>query len=184
MNTSQQHKSLRRCTSRLRAGMRGASLVKKLLLMPVALLVLLLLAIGFFEGRKAYWDYRVREMCEKDGGTRIHEHELLTRQEAQENSLLIGGVLVIPPRPEQPSNSGYYIDYESAYLRTGAPNVFRSRSTVVRARDRKVLAEMISYSRVGGDFPTFAHPSAKSCSEANAALTQFRTTISIKEEMK
>ncbi len=181
---TQQKKSFRGCKRGSRAGMRGASLIKKLLLIPVAFVALLLLAIGFFEGRKAYWDSQVRGMCEKDGGTRIHEHELITRQEAQENGLLIGGELVIPPRPERPSNNGYYIDYESVYLRTGAPSVFRSRSTAVRARDRKVLAEMISYSRVGGDFPTFAHPSAMSCSEANAALIQFRTTISIKEEMK
>lgn len=165
-------------------GMQGIGLVKMLLIVPGVLVLLLLLAIGFFEGRKAYWDYRVQEMCVKDGGTRIHEHELLTRLEAQENGLLIGDMLVIPPRPEPLLNNGYYIDYESVYLRTGAPSVFRSRSTVVRARDRKVLAEMISYSRVGGDFPTFAHPSAMSCSEANTAITQFRTTIRIKGEMK
>ncbi|MEZ5614544.1 MAG: hypothetical protein R3E35_04950 [Rhodocyclaceae bacterium] len=166
------------------SAMRGITLIRAMLLVPAALLALLLLAVGFFEGRKAYWDYRVQQMCEKDGGTRIHEHELITRQEAQENGLLIGGELVIPPRPERLSNNGYYIDYESVYLRTGAPSVFRSRSTAVRARDRKVLAEMVSYSRVGGDFPTFAHPSAMSCSDANAALTEFRTTISIKEEKK
>lgn len=164
--------------------MHGIGLVKAVLFIPAVLLAMLLLAVGFFEGRKAYWDYRVQQMCEKDGGTRIHEHELLTRQEAQENGLLIRGVLVIPPRPEPPSSNGYYINYESVYLRTGAPSVFRSRSTVVRARDRKVLAEMINYSRVGGDFPTFAHPSAMSCSEANTAITQFRTTIRIKGEMK
>lgn len=164
--------------------MRGIGLVKAVLLIPAVLLAMLLLAVGFFEGRKAYWDYRVQEMCVKDGGTRIHEHELLTRLEAQENGLLIGDMLVIPPRPEPLLNNGYYIDYESVYLRTGAPSVFRSRSTVVRARDRKVLAEMISYSRVGGDFPTFARPSAMSCSEANTAITQFRTTIRIKGEMK
>lgn len=178
------YKAFERSANRLHGSMRGASTVKNMLLLLAALVVLLLLLVGFFEGRKAYWDYQVRRMCEKDGGTRIHEHQLLTRQEAQENGLLVGGMLVIPPRPERPSNNGYYIDYESAYLRTGAPSVFRSRSAVVRARDRKVLAEMISYSRVGGDFPTFAHPSAMSCSEANAALAQFRTTISVKEEMK
>ena len=183
MNTGQ-HTSLRQYTSRLRARMRGESPVKNILLMLAALVVLLLLAVGFFEGRKAYWDYQVRGMCEKDGGARIHEHELITHQEALANHLLIGGEIVIPPRPERPSSSGYYIDYESIYLRTAAPSVFRSRTTLVRVRDMKVLAEMISYSRVGGDFPTFAHPSTTSCSDANAALTQFRTTIRIKEEMK
>lgn len=184
MIAGQQKKYFRRCNRGSRARMRGASMVKTLVLIPAALVVLLLLAIGFFEGRKAYWDYQVRGMCEKDGGTRIHERELITRQEAQKNDLLIGGELVIPPRPVQPSSSGNFIDYESTYLRTAAPSVFRARTTLVRAQDKKVLAEMISYSRVGGDFPTFAHPSTTSCSNANAALNQFRTTIRIREEMK
>lgn len=40
-------------------------------MIPVALISLLVLAIGFYEGRKAYWDSKVREMCAKDGGVQI-----------------------------------------------------------------------------------------------------------------
>jgi hypothetical protein len=184
MTTGQSVKLFRKRNRGLRAGMSGAGLVKTMLLLLAALAVLLLLAIGFFEGRKAYWDFQVKGMCEKDGGTRIYEYAHITRQAAQENGLLIGSELVIPPRPKQPSSSDYYIDYESDYLKTGAPSVFRARTTVVRARDMKVLAEMISYSRVGGDFPTFAHPSSMGCNDADIALMQFRTAISIKEETK
>lgn len=48
--------------------MRGVSVLKILLFIPLTLVLILLLALAFFEGRKAYWDYRVREMCAKDGG--------------------------------------------------------------------------------------------------------------------
>ncbi|MEO1768095.1 hypothetical protein, partial [Thiobacter aerophilum] len=68
MSAGQQQKLFRRFKRGSRAGMRGSSLVKKLLFIPLAFVVLLLLAISFFEGRKAYWDYQVRKMCEKDGG--------------------------------------------------------------------------------------------------------------------
>lgn len=164
--------------------MRGVTVVKLLLSILGGLVLLLLLSIGFFEGRKAYWDYRVREMCEKDGGTRIFERVLMDRQEAKANGLLVGTTIVIPSRSDPWSLTSYYIGYESADIRSGAPRVFRARTTVVRAKDMKVLAEMVSYSRVGGDFPTFAHPSAISCHDADRALLKFRSAVQIKEKMK
>jgi hypothetical protein len=94
MNTGQHtsltaiHKPLARRNARRKSGQEHLADV-------AALVVLLLLAVGFFEGRKAYWDYQVRGMCEKDGGARIHEHELITHQEALANHLLIGGEIVI-----------------------------------------------------------------------------------------
>lgn len=167
-----------------RRRMHGAGSIKTLLLIPVGLVLLLLLAVAFFEGRKAYWDYRVREMCEKDGGTHVFEQVLITRQDAQANGLLVGNDVVIPSRPDPHSMKSYYIDYESTYLRTGAPSVFRARTAVVRARDMKIMAEMIGYTRVGGDAPTFAHPSSMSCPDADQALIEFRTAVQIKEEPK
>jgi len=39
-------------------------------MIPVLIIVVLILAKGFFEGRKAYWDHKVRQMCEIDGGNK------------------------------------------------------------------------------------------------------------------
>lgn len=48
------------------------SILAMLLGIPVLLsLILLLLSVGFYEARKAYWDYQVRELCAKDGGIRF-----------------------------------------------------------------------------------------------------------------
>ena len=163
---------------------RGASVIKMLLVIPVALVLLLALVFAFFEGRKAYWDYRVREMCARDGGTHVSEQVSISKQEALLSGILVGNDLVIPSRTEEKMTSGYYIEYESSNIRLESPRVFRAQSTVVRARDRKILAEMITYFRVGGDFPSFAHPSTKTCSDADRALNQFRATIRIEKEDK
>jgi hypothetical protein len=70
----------RRSGNRLRSGMRGAGFVKVLLIIPGVLILLVLLAMGFFEGRKAYWDYQVRGMCEKDGGVKVYERAPLPQK--------------------------------------------------------------------------------------------------------
>ncbi len=167
MNTSQQHTFIRRCTSRLRAGMRGASLVKKLLLIPAAFVVLLLLAIGFFEGRKAYWDYQVRGMCDKDGGTKVFERVPIPPAYLDKDGIIrIPAKPSIPDRPlhfeAKPTDLLYYeiIDEPIVF---GYLAVGKHTFNVVRTSDRKILATMIVYSRSGGDFPTFAHPSSFSC---------------------
>ena len=62
--------------------MRGVSVLKMLLFIPLALVLMLILAVAFFEGRKAYWDYRVREMCAKDGGGKLSQHVTISRKDA------------------------------------------------------------------------------------------------------
>lgn len=50
--------------------MLGLGIVKATL----SVLLLLIVALGaFFEGRKAYLDYQVRELCAKDGGVKVYE---------------------------------------------------------------------------------------------------------------
>lgn len=159
---------------------RGGVVIKVLFFIPL----LVLLVFGFYEGRKAYWDYQVKEMCEKDGGTRIIENIFMSRSEAESSGLMVVDTFVIPSRSDSKIPANYYIDYESTDIRVADPRVFRSRTILVRAIDEKVLAEMISYSRSGGDFPTFAHSSSVSCYDADDALLKFRATIKIKEEMK
>ena len=52
----------------------GFSVVGWLLLTPIAIIVLIIFVVSVFEGRKAYWDFRVKEMCEKDGKIQVYEH--------------------------------------------------------------------------------------------------------------
>jgi hypothetical protein len=140
--------------------MRGASLIKKLLLIPVAIVVLLLLAIGFFEGRKAYWDYRVRGMCEKDGGVKVYETVKLPpamlNQWGQVN-------FQVPTKYNAKPRDEYYFEWDVQHYLRGNPEVWRNHFTLIRAKDKKILGEAIGYSRRGGDFPGPWHESSFGC---------------------
>ena len=143
MTTGQRVKFFRICNSGSRAGMRGTSQVKTLLLIPAALVVLLLLAIGFFEGRKAYWDYRVRGMCEKDGGTRVFE-----RVPIHPTYLDKDGIIRIPAKPSIPDKplhfeakqtDLFYYEMIDEPIVSGYLAVGKHTFNLVRASDRKIL---------------------------------------------
>jgi Tfp pilus assembly protein PilV len=46
---------------------QGFGLVKVLISIPLVLIGLVILAFAYTELNKAYWDYRVKELCEKEG---------------------------------------------------------------------------------------------------------------------
>jgi len=100
--------------------MRGAGLTKTLLLIPAVLVLLLLLAVAFFEGRKAYWDYQVRGMCEKDGGVSIYEKVAVTRSQFQKWGG-VGGVLGIPIQSDQRVDIPFFRQTKDETLRSGSP---------------------------------------------------------------
>lgn len=153
-----------------RRGMHGASPIKTLLLIPVGLVLLLLLAVAFFEGRKAYWDYRVRQMCDKDGGIKVYEQVALPNDYLGKDGAIT--IRAKPFNPERPLNfeakptDPFYYEWLNEPIRTGSLAVGKHTFRVIRSSDGTVLGTMIIYSRSGGDFPTFAHPSSISCPDA------------------
>ena len=154
--THRRHRALR--------SVRGASAIKMLLLIPVAIFLFLAIAYAFFEGRKAYWDYRVREMCEKDGGVKVNkilEVDLQT-YDSLKNQF---GKIDIPRKEDARSIAAVVVhSYEDIYIRQGNPEVRRSRISVSRTNDGEVIATSTTYSRVGGDLVAL-HPSYFSCPE-------------------
>lgn len=183
MKNSQQHKSLKRCTSRLRAGMRGASLLKKLLLIPVAFVVLLLLAIGFFEGRKAYWDYRVQQMCEKDGGVVILEQMRITWE--QEAFLPhAGGVVSVAPETLSDPRAPAFTRTQETTIRDGQPIVKRLEHEVVRRHDSRRVAHAVIYLRSGGDIPSPAFASSLYCPSLDKVNFEISKIFTIEEAKK
>lgn len=58
---------------------KGFSAIAWLLATPAFLIAGLIAAVIFYEGRKAYWDAQVKEMCVKDGGIRVHERVTLSK---------------------------------------------------------------------------------------------------------
>jgi len=164
-------KAFQRSRKRLSSNMRGAGLVKLLLIIPAALILLVLLAVTFFEGRKAYWDYRVREMCEKDGGITVFEQVRLNAEDFRR----LNGTnreIPIPERRSAPPMAEYVSDSERSVIRQGSPAVWRVEVTIHAVNGNRTLARYINYSRSGGDFPTFAHPSTFSCDQGFGSVSK------------
>ncbi|MCK6385947.1 MAG: hypothetical protein L6Q52_16645 [Rhodocyclaceae bacterium] len=174
MITGHRVKCSRRCNRATRVGMRGAGLVKALLLIPATLAVLLLLAVGFFEGRKAYWDYRVKGMCEKDGGIKVFESIAITHSQflAWGGQDGIRGV-PIPHESEKRTDIPVFRRTDDQVIHPGGPEVRRDMTEFVRRSDGKVLGKYVHYARRGGDFPNFAHESSFGCQVTSVISEKF-----------
>lgn len=171
---------MKRNLSRIGIKSNGFGIVGWLLMIPVVVIVLLILVIGFYEGRKAYWDYRVREMCEKDGGAKVFQTVELNEQQY---ALLLNkfGKLDIPLDRPVSRNAPIVRKEASIYIRRNDPEVRQDQLVVIRKSDQKVLGTRVSYSRVGGDLIAL-HPSYFSCPEKSVDL--FSAIIHKRKEQK
>jgi hypothetical protein len=139
---------------------RGAGTLKGILILVVIVVLLPLLIVGFYEGRKAYWDGQVRELCAKDGGIKVYETVMLPadkfNQWGQPN-------FYKPTLKENALGPEFVFTYASNYLRQGGPDVWRTHIAIARRADMKTLGESTSYSRRGGDVPGPWHESSFGC---------------------
>lgn len=147
--------------------MHGTAVIRMLLLVPITLVVLLALVFAFYEGRKAYWDYRIMKLCAEDGGTTVYEKAAIPDKYVDKN-----GVIKIPPKSngadgrlhfQAKDTDPFYYEWINEPITTGRLSVEKHTFNIVRASDQRILGRMIVYSRSGGDFPTYAHPSSISC---------------------
>lgn len=117
---------------------------------------------GYVPGSKAYWDGRVKEMCERDGHVQIIERVALTKYEA---ALLrdADGSFSLPSREQARIDAPVFLENQETQIREGNPRVRRTEWTVIRRADNKVVARWFSFGRVGGDFPSPAHDSSFRC---------------------
>jgi len=146
----------------------GMGLIGWVITIPLTLILLLILVVGFYEGRKAYWDHKVTEMCEKDGGIKIYERVQL--DEAEYNLYINKfGQLSIPIDEEAPESIRYIRKDNREFIRRNNPTVRRYESVIIRRTDNKILGKRIAYSRVGGDSIAL-HPSIFSCPDNTVSL--------------
>lgn len=132
---------------------------------PWMLVVLLLafaplLTLGFYEGRKAYWDAKVREMCAKDGGITVYETVKLPAEKFNEWGQ---PNFYRPAQGKDALGADYVFASDIFYYRKGNPQVARHNIKVIRRSDGKLLGESISYGRGGGDFPSPSHGTSFHC---------------------
>lgn len=117
---------------------------------------------GYVPGKKAYWDAQVRELCAKDGGVRIFEKLRLSQQDLRLLSYKNGVIGVLDERLADPNAPVYGVSGKEV-LRKANPSISRTEGSIVRRRDKKIMASWVVYHRVGGDFPSHAYPSSFEC---------------------
>jgi len=150
---------------KLRKQYLGLGLIGWIVAIPITLILLLILAVGFYEGRKAYWDHKVTKMCEEDGGVTVYERVELTRKEFENIGGNEYGQIPVPSMRLTKDNYPYYSELLTIQIRDGNPKVYKNEGRIFRKSDNKLLGLMISYGRSGGDFPTGFHPSNFGCAD-------------------
>ena len=141
----------------MRKQMLGLGIVKTTL--SVLLLVIVAL-VAFFEGRKAYLDYQVRELCAKDGGVKVYEVVSIPSEYFNKWGQIN---FYRPTLGEDALGSQYRFAWNQTFYKSGNPEMSRLHVQVIRRSDNKLLGEAVRYGRGGGDIPSPSHGSSFSC---------------------
>ena len=145
---------------------KGLGVIGWILLMPFILIGFVVVGFITCEANKAYWDHKVKQLCEKDGGVTVYEKVELERDEFHKLNGNQYGEISIPEKRLGKTLVPYYSEYSSQVLRDGYLRVYKYNLKIARRSDGKVLGMKISYGRGGGDFPTvIGHPSSFSCAK-------------------
>lgn len=168
---------------RLRRTCAGGSSFNLLWMIPLAVIFVLAGVVVFYEGRKAYWDYQVREMCAKDGGVKISEVIVLSPREAKAMPKNGGYIGVGPESLASPQVPVFYRVKEAKY-REWNPRVSREEKEIVRRSDGRVIATSVVYGRGGGDVPSFAFPSVFYCPDLGQEMKEIDRIFRIEGEAK
>lgn len=122
--------------------------------------------LGWFwvvAGEKLWLDHQVRELCAKDGGVRVFETVKLPadkfNQWGQPN-------FYNPTKGENALGPEYTYKNENVYLHEGNPEIRRDHVRIYQKLDQKLLGEVVTYIRGGGDLPGPWQPSAYHCPNA------------------
>lgn len=152
------------------------------LLAAVGLLALLAGCAGYVPGRQTYWDSRIEKLCAEDGGVRIIERVVLSPRDLASLPKSNGMVSVPSEATRDPSHLVYAKTAGTTMLHERNPSVRRDVRVVIRASDKRVVAEWVVYSRVGGDFPTgISHPSSFTCPEPRQLIEELQPLFVVKE---
>lgn len=166
----------------------GLNVWKWIALSPFILIGLLVglvvLAIIFNELNLAYWDHRVDQMCEVDGGDFVYKKVFFDKEEYTKN-LTSSGELIAPPENSS-LNIGQSVlsKHEKTNFRRGFTELSRVEITIFRESDKEVLAKSISYHRGGGAITIlFSYDSGYSCGGSLKIGPMLSRTVFLKEKI-
>jgi hypothetical protein len=130
------------------------------------------------KGVKAYYDRQVREMCAKDGGVRVYETVMLPAEKADEFGQPNFHIPIVPYGKLKETDE-YILEWEITDLKNGYPNLKRNHFRLIRRIDQRLLGELVSYSRGGGDLPGPWVNSSFACPDKHKDISLF-TQVFIK----
>jgi|SRR3954447_19239883 hypothetical protein len=133
----------------------GISVFITALSLLAAIVLIALSVVAYFEGRKYYWDRKVTELCEKDGGVTIMEIVTLSDLEYRRLGGMAGGGLPLPDVNDKTRmDYPFFRETRELRLRDSTPQVVRRETVIKRRDDGKALGKSVYYWRAGGDLPT------------------------------
>jgi len=178
---SERHKAMD-CGLRHRRNVLGAGLIETLA--RAMLITALAGCAGYVPGRQAYWDEKVKEMCEKDGGVTIYERVRISKTEINRRVLPMtaDGRLSFTTKESAHPEAPIYAEERITYLRESNPRVRRTESEILRRTDEAIVARWVIYARAGGDFPTgFSEGTSFICPDLQKMTTDLHEQLFIVE---
>jgi hypothetical protein len=135
---------------------------KAILLTPIVVVVV---GVGGCETRKAFYDWQITRLCEKEGGVTVFDQVVVSAAEVR-SLPKVGEILGIAPEALAKAEEPAFSRTQRTQLHSsGGVSVTRYETDIIRRSDGKLVARSVTFTRAGGDFPSFAHPSTFSCPE-------------------
>lgn len=148
-----------------------SSVVKVFASIHLVLICLVILAFAYTELNKAYWDYRVKELCEKDGGVTVYETVELTQEEYMRNKGKNGFISV----PSEKSNNNQKFDFfqkrNRTMLKKSDPAVWKTKTLIYRKSNESILGKIVTFTRRGGLPTGITHSSSFTCRDIDGFET-------------
>lgn len=153
----------------------------KKLLLKNALLCGLLTAVASCSGcvtpSQAYWDAKVKELCEKDGGITVYEKIRLRTEELMELSDYFGAIRAPVEKYIKPYDV-LFSERSVTVLNKENPIFKKMETRIFRRSDRKLLGSEITYGRMGLDVQDgYGHSSSYGCGDIDGFLTNINKYI-------
>jgi len=144
--------------------------------------ILVVIGVAFCEVNKAYWDHRVKELCEKDGGVTIYKKVVISKDNYPNMKFTSAGQPILPFKSRATGKDPFYRSTTNDSIHKGylLLEVRRHEQSIVRALDKKILSKSVHYFRRGGDFPTgIMHPSSYGCKSNEKELSEYESVITV-----
>ena len=152
--------------------------IKLILIFPI---LFILFGVIFTELNKMYWDNKIKTMCDKDAGLTIYEKVTVSENQYKVIRSPLANVVILPLENKMKSGDPYFIRYDRKKMGKIFLYITRDEQFIVRRSDGKILSEVVSYSRVGGDFPVGFEQSYSSCGRDESELKLLNTVVTIEE---